>query len=249
MIWFRKKEIKITYAADSRQGGRDYNEDSVFAVGADNRFLFVLADGLGGCGHGELASGTAVKRVAEEFQCSENEDFLDRAFEGAQEAVLMKQKENVEARTMATTLVVLEIREGLASWAHIGDSRLYWFRRGRVAAQTLDHSVPQMLVHMGEIKPEEIRHHPDRSRLLHIIGREYSEKHYQIVDPVKIRRGDAFLLCSDGFWEHITEEKMCEMLVAASDVQEWLNLMQEEVEKNGIGESMDNYSAVCVKVI
>lgn len=238
-----------TYAMRSRQGDREYNEDFIQMREYGNRVLFALADGLGGCGHGEIASRTAVSSVISRFSWENGrEGFLERAFQGAQDAVLLKQKLNPETKRMSTTLVLLRLESGKAQWGHIGDARLYLFRNGQVEKQTKDHSVPQMLVQMGEIRPEEIRHHPDRSRLLRVIGHPWEEIPYEISDEQELQKGDTWLLCSDGFWEYITEDEMCKVLQSASDMSDWLLQMEKLVKMHGAGHDMDNYSAICVQV-
>lgn len=239
----------ITYAMASMPGNRPYNEDYIRMHEEKGIWVFALADGLGGCGHGELASRTAVESVISRF-CwdSDMEKFFDKAMEGAQNAVLTKQAAVPEAKNMSTTLVVLRLERGYAQWAHIGDSRMYHFRDGKVKSQTLDHSVPQMLVQMGEIKPGEIRHHPDRNRLLHTIGRKWEQKYYVVSEPIQVKPGDAFLLCTDGYWEYIDENSMYRELKKTENAPGWLASMTKIVEKNGKGSEMDNYTAICVRV-
>ena len=99
-------------------------------------------------------------------------------------------------------------------WGHVGDSRLYYFKNGRIVKRTLDHSVPQMLVAAGEIDEKEIRHHPDRNRLVRVMGMEWDEPKYQVSEPMPEEPGQAFLLCSDGFWENIEEEQIIEFVLA-----------------------------------
>ena len=137
----------IRYAVKSCQGSRSYNEDTVQVHETEGQRLCVLADGLGGQGHGEVASRTAVNSVIHRAAWDrENEQFIAAAIEGAQCAVREKRKENAEYRNMCTTLVLLMITGRTARWGHIGDSRLYMFRRNKVYYETVDHSVPQMLV-------------------------------------------------------------------------------------------------------
>ncbi len=239
----------FTYAMKSKPGDRAYNEDYIQMHSEGDDALFVLCDGLGGMGHGEIASETAVRGAISRFRQDRSEPgFFERMMEGSQNAVLTKQMMNPELKNMSTTMTALRIKDDTASWAHIGDSRLYMFRDGAVVHQTEDHSVPQMLVRMGDITTDEIRHHPDRNRLLYIIGKPWTEKRYVIGDPVKVRKGDAFLLCSDGFWEYIQEKEMVRLLESSADCSEWLARMQKVVEKNGAGSNMDNYSAICVQI-
>ena len=103
-----------------------------------------------------------------------------------------------------------------------------------------------MLALSKEIKEEQIRNHPDRNMLLRVMGVEWEEKMYELMAPIPLKKCQAFLLCSDGFWELITEKEMCEQLKKASSVDEWLSNMIQIVKKNGMGKNMDNYSAIAV---
>ena len=147
---------------------------------------------------------------------------------------------------MKTTLVVLLTDGNRMQWAHIGDSRLYYFKGGKLKQRTLDHSVPQMLVAAGEIREEEIRFHPDRNRLLRVMGTEWDSPRYKVEDPVACSGKDALLLCTDGFWEWIVEKEMRAALKRSKSPAEWLERMEREIRKNGAGKGMDNYSAVAV---
>ena len=86
---------------------------------------------------------------------------------------------------------------------------------------TLDHSVPQMLAAIGEIKENEIRHHPDRNRLLRVLGTEMEEPRHQKSEWMEKQTHQAFLLCSDGFWELINEKKMEWCLKWAKSPEQW----------------------------
>lgn len=240
--------MRYTYAMRSRQGSRDYNEDAIRMREKERGVLFVLADGLGGLGNGNIASETAIQSVIGRYEWENpSEEFMDKAFCGAQDAVLTKQQENSELGKMSTTLTMLELSKDGARWGHIGDSRIYMFRKGKILFQTEDHSVPQMLVAMGEIKASEIRYHRDRNRLLKTIGQPWSGKDYTLAEKVEIKNGDCWLLCSDGFWEYITEEEMCKILKKSHSMEEWLERMEKVVCKNGEGQDMDNFSAICVR--
>ena len=109
---------------------------------------------------------------------------------------------------MKTTVVMLCVSGNNAYWTHVGDSRLYFFRKGKLVLHTKDHSIPQMLVAAGEIKEKNIRRHPDRNKLLRVMGTDWEEPQYAVSDPIELQEGDAFLLCSDGFWENIVEKQM-----------------------------------------
>ena len=238
----------ITYKKYSNVGNREVNEDSIGDLGTEYGHMFVLADGLGGHGHGENASAIAVETALELLSKGQVMDILDNSFALVQQKVLMEQNENPALADMKTTMVALLFVNNSARWGHIGDSRLYHFRNGKLNSRTLDHSVPQMLVNIGEITEDEIRGHEDRNRLLRVIGSPWESKSYDIADPIELKKKDAFLLCSDGFWELIDEKTMQKFLKKASTVTEWMELMIEEVNRNGVGTNMDNNSGIAIWV-
>lgn len=240
----------MEYFILSRTGGRERNEDSAGAVKGEHGFCCVVADGLGGHDRGEEASALAKDTCLELFSGKAQkgdfdlQEFLEQCFLEGQRRLLSRQKE--EKSGMKTTLTVLAAWDGKLQWGHVGDSRLYWFRNGKTAGRTLDHSVPQMLVASGEIREKDIRGHEDRSRLLRVMGAEWSRPQFELSLPVPTEDGLAFLLCSDGFWELIEEKEMEKALRRAETTQEWLEAMEREIVKNGYGPDMDNYTAVGV---
>ena len=105
-----------------------------------------------------------------------------------------------------------------------------------------------MLVFSKEIKENEIRNHPDRNILLRVMGIEWDEPMYEIMKPIALKKDRAFLLCSDGFWELIEEDRMCALLEKAESVDDWVNSMAQTVKNNGANRNMDNYSAIAIWV-
>lgn len=242
---------RTDYYILSETGSRNYNEDSAVQSAYGEREAFAVADGLGGCGAGDIASSAATKMVAEitlENASISSEELLETIFRSAQEKILFMQKTDRKHSEMATTLAVLLFEGESAQWAHVGDTRLYMFRDGEVLYQTKDHSVPQMLVNMGELEPEEIRHHPDRSRLLYVVGRQWNGRGFDVSPKIRIKKGDAFLLCSDGFWELIEEKQMCSKLLETSSAAQWVEKMKSIVLSNGRGKDMDNFTALAVRI-
>ncbi|MDR2665383.1 MAG: protein phosphatase 2C domain-containing protein [Oscillospiraceae bacterium] len=239
----------LSYDMVTQPGSRETNEDDALCVGADGNWCFAVADGLGGHGNGEIASAIFTKTLRDAFCAGEyggGADLLECAFTRAQDAILEAQPEGERGSGMMTTAVALTVIGGMCRWGHIGDSRLYMFRGNKIKARTLDHSVPQMLVFSGEIKENQIRSHPDRNRILRALGARWDSPRYEISGQCPARGRRAFLLCSDGFWEHIEETRMCASLKRSRDAQSWLRAMTQEVEKNGEGKNMDNYTAVAV---
>ena len=109
-----------------------------------------------------------------------------------------------------------------------------------------DHSIPQYLVNIGEIKERDIRHHPDRNKLLRVMGSEWETPRYQRLKLEEPVCGDAFLLCTDGFWEWIEEKDMERFLKRTSCSEEWLNTMKKFIYARGRGNRMDNLSAIAI---
>ncbi len=238
----------ISYSFISENGGREVNEDSVAAAKKGNKFCFTLCDGLGGHGSGDVASASVTEMFTEIFK--ENKlrpkEFFNRAYKSANNKVLELQK--IKGIGMKTTVVSLIASEKECRWSHLGDSRLYCFKNNSVKSRTLDHSVPQMLVRSGEIKEKEIRFHPDRNKILRAIGTDEETPKFQISETVKTKDCQAFLLCSDGFWELISERRMCWLLRKSKTPDEWLQRMKKVVLKKGKNINMDNFSAIAVFV-
>lgn len=248
-IYFRMSERNnmITYKIISKTGGRVLNEDCTGMHQLKSHLGFFLADGLGGHGKGEIASKIAVEQGMLQFEdkgaCLEG---LKAVFEGGQKAILEHQKQEGCSQGMKTTLTAL-LTDGKNFYrGHIGDSRIYYFKNNSLVERTMDHSVPQMLVAAGEIKENQIRNHPDRNRLLRVMGIEWDRPMYQILEAIPVKGKQAFLMCSDGFWELIDEKEMVKCLKRAKTVEQWVEFMEGIVNRKGVDKNMDNYSAVAV---
>lgn len=237
----------------SRTGGRAYNED---ACGYRDG-CWVLADGLGGHGGGEVASRIAVDTVLAALAPmpapirapirAPGAADLAEAIAAANRAIQDRQQTDPRLERMRTTLVVLTSDGREALWAHVGDSRLYQFRDGRVRFQTADHSVPQVMARAGEIRPDEIRFHEDRNRLLRTLGNPDEARPTLAEAPVPLQAGDVFLLCTDGFWEYITEAEMEVALAKTAVPGQWLQAMTVRLLGRAPPDH-DNFSAIAVFV-
>ena len=238
----------ITYTVFTDRGGREVNEDSARVFEKDGKKCLVLCDGLGGHGKGEVASALVVEAVGQIFNSAQkiDEDFLRSAFQLSQEALIDEQIRQDAKTDMKTTAVAMYVDGNKVQWGHVGDSRLYAFAKNKVKLRTLDHSVPQMLVFAREIKEKQIRNHPDRNRLLRVMGIEWEKPMYELAEQTQLEKYQAFLLCSDGFWELIDEKQMCKLLKNSSTVEKWMQAMVEVIKQNGIGKNMDNYTAIAL---
>jgi serine/threonine protein phosphatase PrpC len=234
------------WASLSAPGGRAGNEDRCGETVTRTGHAFVVADGLGGHAAGEVAAEACVGAACEALrEVAFGPEAVGTAFAAAQRAVQEAQRRDPAAAGCRTTAVVLALAGERAVWGHVGDSRLYLFRHGRVIHQTLDHSVPQALVQSGALRPSEIRRHPDRNQLLRSIGGEGEAEPALLDAPVALQPGDVFLLCSDGFWELIDEAELEQDLAAAKDPASWLRGLEARLLARASG-SFDNYSATAV---
>lgn len=233
----------ISYECLSNRGSRKLNEDSVSIAMTSASLSFILCDGLGGHGSGEIASFYVAEQMKKYLEQGKG---VEESIMSVQQGLMEKQKKEHAEASMKTTLTCLSIVDAGAKFAHVGDSRIYLFEKGRYKMRSQDHSVPQMLVNSGAIKEKEIRHHEDRSRLLRVMGTEWNSPKYQITDSIPLSAQTTFLLCSDGFWELIDEKMMEKTLRKSKTPKEWLARMERVVLNNGKGTDMDNYSAIAV---
>ena len=240
----------MDYATISKTGSRENNEDAFLAAENENGSLFVVADGLGGHGKGEVASAIVTGTFQRMFsECDAGrETFIPEAMLAAQDEIMREQRSSCARSDMKTTCAALHIAGGTYRTGHVGDTRIYVFRKYKVDSRTRDHSVPQMLAMSGEIKERQIRGHPDRNRLLRVLGIEWDSPLYELSDALPMDDCQAFLLCSDGFWELCDEKTMCRRLKKSGNAAQWLEAMASDVERRGGGKDMDNYTAIAVKV-
>lgn len=238
----------MDWASITDPGSRAANEDSLGAAESQDMQCFIVADGLGGHGKGDIASGLAVAAFRKVFQESDApmQTRMETAFAQAQKDILDEQIKTHSPMQMKTTAAALAVMDDKLIWGHIGDTRIYAFRFNRVKTRTSDHSVPQMLVLSKEIKEKEIRFHPDRNKLLRVLGVSGDIPRFELSDIQKRKKYQAFLLCTDGFWELILEKEMCQCLKKAKSAQDWLNQMEEIIRRRGEGKDMDNFSAIGV---
>lgn len=233
----------INYSEYSSIGGRRRNEDMVQIVSYPESTIALVADGLGGHGDGDVASRLAVNLITECIRDgAASQMLMEKAIRKANDRILER---HASGSDMKTTITAVWFNDGQACAAHVGDSRIYQFRNGEIIFQSVDHSVSQMAVMMGEITPDQIRYHCDRNRLTRALGSRADVK----VDTcmLDVRPGDAFLLCSDGFWELVWENEMLADLREASCAEQWLGAMRRRVDSRLRSDS-DNHTAAAIMI-
>ena len=231
--------MRLSAYCYTNQGGRDHNEDSVRCCAEQG--VFVLSDGLGGHGSGEVASALAADILFEGCSAHPDSDGLAELFQKANEAVMEGQKVPGQ-EDMKTTAVALSVAGDLAVWGHVGDSRLYRFSGGALSQETRDHSVTYMKYLGGEISYMDIYHDDDRPSLLRALGKLPCKPE---AGQAELRPGDAFLLCSDGFWEYVYQEEVLADLLKAETPEQWAQLMLlRHIRRTPPGN--DNFSLITV---
>jgi protein phosphatase len=190
--------------ADSNLGlQRQGNEDS-FYVRAP---LFVVADGMGGAQAGEVASAMAVAAFHDGLPDGDSPaDGLVRLIESANGAIHERSRTEHQRAGMGTTVTAAYVGEDSVTVAHVGDSRAYLVRDGKLTRLTDDHSLVWELMRRGKLTEEQAETHPQRSVITRALGPEPS---VQVdVEPYDARAGDLFMLCSDGLTSMVHEPKL-----------------------------------------
>ena len=217
---------------------RENNEDRLAVFAPE---MYAVADGMGGCAGGEVASDLAVKTLrAKITEAPFGEEYLRRAVIAANAAIWKMALSHREYDGMGTTLTVLHIEAGAAYWAHVGDSRLYLFREGTLHQVTRDHSLVEELVEKGSITREEARVHPKRNIITRAVGTEPDIAVDTGTFP--LRQGDRLLLCSDGLTSAADDEEIRRVL--AEDRRE--DPAAALVERALSLDSQDNISVIVV---
>lgn len=241
--------MECRISALSRVGGRERNEDACGYLQENGIVCCVLADGAGGHGGGDVASRVAVDTVLREFLAKPQASVaaVSALLCQANNAVLQQQGSDPELADMRSTLVVLVLDTDAlcAVWGHVGDSRLYLLRHGATHFRTRDHSLVQSMVDGGLISAEEALTHSERNVLIASIGSQESFQPRVIERPFTVSEGDAFLLCSDGFWGLQDEAAIEDALMEVVSPEEWLDRMEADISTK-IRDGSDNYSAIGV---
>lgn len=232
----------LQVGAYSETGGRNVNEDNITGLHKGKNLCFLVADGLGGHGNGDLASQTAIDTIEKEWNGEISPEEWQRLLNSAHSSI---QRLQTPTKQMKTTIVGLMMNETSAVWAHVGDSRLYHFLDGSLVFQTQDHSASQIAVMLGQITPDQIRSSKDRATIIKALGQPGEAPTAQIQEQTLVPGMHAFLLCTDGFWEYVLEEEMEETLRISHSAKQWLSKMRQKLlEKASVGN--DNNSAIVV---
>ncbi|SNS27710.1 protein phosphatase [Noviherbaspirillum humi] len=216
--------MRFSVYQESQIGGRKSNQDRMGYSFTRDAALLVLADGMGGHIQGEMAASIALQTIGARFQkeaspmVAKPERFLEDSFFAAHREIHRYRAVNNLPETPRTTIVACLIQENGAYWAHCGDSRLYWLRRGQLLARTRDHSRIEMLIAEGKADPSERETHPDRNRLFNCLGASVPPV-VEVSRCASLQTGDVILLCSDGLWSVLPDNLIAQNLAESTVVR------------------------------
>jgi len=222
---------------------RTGNEDSLFPTTAghtEGDALLLVADGMGGAVAGEVASKLATDVATSGSDPSTSPE--DRIL-AANEAILAATQDDPSLSGMGTTMTLVHMRsDGVAEFAHVGDSRAYLLRDGSLKQLTTDHTLVNELVDLGKITNEEAEHHPHKHLLTRVLG----------LGPISVdtltltlQENDRILLCSDGLTVMVTDFTIEQILAAGEGVEPTAWVLIEQANMAG---GVDNTTVVVIDV-
>jgi len=212
--------MEIEYAKVSAVGDRQDNQDRAAIVVAEDAAIMLVFDGMGGHSDGARAAETGLKFVQTMFTSTQlpvfdPQGFLYMALSRAHDAVVRIGAElPVDFRPRATCAICL-IQESGTYWAHIGDSRIYHLRNGRVLSRSRDHSHVEVLIQEGAISEEEALDHPMRNFVECCIGGDAPVPDMTITTRHPLEPGDVLLACTDGLWSGVGDDFIAGTICAA----------------------------------
>ena len=241
--------MKFSVHQASLIGDRKYNQDRVAYAYRNDALLLVLADGMGGHLHGELAATIAIETFVELFAqhpeptFADPQVFLTDAMRHAHHRI-MQLPHDKDVGFPGTTCVVALVQDGKFYAAHAGDSRLYLLRENAVLTRTRDHSMVQQWFDWGVISEEEARIHPRRNQITNCLGGIEDMFYVESATPMDLMQGDILLLGSDGLWGPFTDEELAESFKLLPLANSLDNLMVRAFEREN-GHS-DNITGLAV---
>lgn len=239
--------MKFTIFQNSRQGPRPYNQDRLAYSYSKDSLLLVMADGMGGHRHGEVAAQLAVTALSDAFQrhatpaLSSPARFLLEQLQLIHDMIAKLRDEREMLEAPRTTIVAAVIQHGMLYCAHAGDSRLYHFRDGHLLFRTVDHSIVQSLYSKGMISKDEMHTHPYRHKIYSCLGGDVAPK-IEISERQELLEGDTILVCTDGLWGAVTDEQIKKCL-RGSFINENITALMDLAEASS-QEKGDNMSAI-----
>ena len=244
--------MKTNLYIQSKTGGRLENQDFYSSIQTQYGELIVVCDGMGGHNGGLHAAETAVQIILEEVSKSENPkpvNALHAAISKANTSIWEESRANANLKGMGTTVVALLISPEKAISCHVGDSRIYQLRKGKILHRTFDHSHVFEMVKAGLISEEQARLSEKSNIITRALGIQ-STVDTEITDNLSYQKGDRFLLCTDGIWGVVPENELVEMVSQKSDIKTVVTQLVDKIDGIGFasGGRHDNLTAALIEI-
>lgn len=242
--------MKFSIYQEGRKGARTSNQDRVGYIYTPDCALLMCCDGMGGHLRGDIAAQFVIDFLARNFRLQavptkikNPPQFLLRNLLAAQAGLLQLTQDQRLSETPRTTVVVGIVQDGKAWFAHVGDSRLYVMREGRLLTRTMDHSHVQVLIDSGQITEEQALRHPERNKIYSCLGQPATPR-IDVAKPVSLRPGDSLLLATDGLWGPLPIQVVAST-VARTDLAVAVPMLMDMAEALS-GHECDNLSGVAI---
>ena len=247
-----RSKYNISGCLESRQGGRSENQDFAGVAETALGTLIVVCDGMGGMKGGATASKLAVTTILGYFQKADYQEnpsmLLVKAIQAANAEIFEKGANNPELHGMGTTVTALLINDQCATVAHVGDSRVYQLRKGKKIYRSFDHSMVFEMVKKKVITEEQARLSAQSNIIMKALG---------ITSEIEVnthtlcyRKGDRFVLCSDGYWGVMPEHEFIDLISKPIGINKVLESSCNTIEAiaRKKGNDYDNLTAAIVEV-
>jgi serine/threonine protein phosphatase PrpC len=246
--------LRVEHAQTSLLGARETNQDRVSVVVSEQAALLIACDGMGGHAEGERAAVLAQALLTERFNQTPQPLFDPLGFlhlvlgAAHQKVVATGTGMPLETRPRATCAVCL-VQQHSAYWAHVGDSRIYHLRGGRVLTRTRDHSHVEVLVREGVISADQLQTHPMRNFVESCLGGEALVPEMSLSRRQPLQRGDILLVCTDGLWANLDDASIAAAFPAPDTaLDEALQRLSERAVAHG-GAGSDNTSTAALRFL
>lgn len=241
----------IEHADLSLVGDREDNQDRVAVAVSDRCALLVVIDGMGGHADGRMAADMALESILQSFWQTAHPIFDPQGFmhltlsKAHDDVVRIGDGRAVDVRPRATTAICL-VQDGGAFWAHIGDSRVYHLRHGRVKERTRDHSHVEMLLREGRITEAQVATHPMRNFVECCLGGDPAIPEMSLTPRRALEAGDLVLVCTDGIWSNLSDSEIASFHQEGMSLRESLEQLGERALRAG-APFADNSSAAALR--
>lgn len=245
--------MRADAAKFSLVGHRQENQDSVEIIAQGSCALVVVVDGMGGHAGGAKAAHITIEALQQCFKGASHpifdpQGFLTSALTLAHERVVeLGNGIALENRPRATCAACL-VQDGFAYWAHVGDSRVYLLRAGRVEQRSRDHSHVELLLREGLVKEHETKDHPMRNYVECCLGGDHPLPDMSIAAHKRLEPGDILLTCTDGLWSGVDDKEIGQLAANSEQLTAAVKLLAETAVARNAPHS-DNTSVAALRWI